>query len=85
MDEEVKKRITLAYRKVLAPYFTEQIASGLTCNTAAELAYQMESTHQRMLRLREEDTSKLERKLRKEQDPKVVMRLFGIGSNTKEN
>jgi len=78
MDEEVKKRITTAYRKVLIPYFLERVQSDLNCSNVQLLLSQIEGTNQRMAELRNENTSKLERKLRKEDDPNVVMELFGI-------
>ena len=78
MDEEVKKRITGAYRKVLVPYFFEQIRKESVCDHAGDLVRLMQDSYQRMLQLRDEDTSKLERKLRKEEDPQVVLQLFNL-------
>ncbi len=78
MDEEVKKRITTAYRKVLVPYFLEQVKTNTSCENAENLVNQMKGSYQRVLQLRGEDTAKLERKLRKEQDPQVVMQLFNL-------
>tara|TARA_R110002049_G_scaffold47596_5_gene137397 strand:- start:9285 stop:11192 length:1908 start_codon:yes stop_codon:yes gene_type:complete len=85
MDEEVKKRITNAYRQVLVPHFLERIQTDLSCENAGELTTQIENTVQRILQLREEDTSKVERKLRKEQDPQVVLQLFDVQPMTEEN
>lgn len=85
MNEEVKKRITAAYRKVLVPSFLEWAQSDLSCENASELVMLMRGTYRRMIELREEETSKLERKLRKEQDPKMVMQLFNIQNQVKEN
>jgi hypothetical protein len=85
MNEEVKKRITGAYRKVLVPYFLEWVQSDLSCDNANELVLLMQGTYRRMIELRDEETSKLERKLRKEQDPKMVMQLFNIQHQVKEN
>ncbi len=85
MNEEVKKRITGTYRKVLVPYFLKWVQSDLSCDNADELVLLMQGTYQRMIELRDEETSKLERKLRKEQDPKMVMQLFNIQHQVKEN
>jgi len=84
MNEEVKKRITSAYRKVLVPYLLKRAQNDLSCETAEELTDLMQGTYKRMTELREEDTSKLERKLRKEQDPKVVLQLFNVQPPVKE-
>ncbi len=78
MDEEVKKRITGSYRRVLVPYYLEQVNTELTCAEAKKLDLLIQSTYQRMLELRIENTSKLERKLRKATDPEVVLELFGL-------
>jgi len=78
MDETVKKRITSAYRNVLLPHFLEKVESDLSCDNGEELHLLFSETYQRMLELRDEDTSKLERKLRKERNPRVVLQLFNL-------
>lgn len=84
MTEEVKKRITASYNKVLLPYLLESATENLDCTNAADLAILFDNTHERMLALRDEDTRKLERKLKKVQDPKEVMRLLNIATGTSE-
>ena len=44
----------------------------------------MDEAYRRILELRDENTSKLERKLRKEQDPEVVLQLFNLPALKKE-
>ena len=78
MTEEVKKRLTNAYAKVLLPYLINEASTNLNCGNAETLTAQFKSAHERMLELREADTRKLERKLKRERDPKVVMQLFNI-------
>lgn len=78
MDETVKKRITSSYKNVLLPYFLDKVESGLSCANGEELQVLFKDTYQRMLELRDEDTSKLERKLRKERNPKVILQLFNL-------
>lgn len=78
MDEEVKKRITAAYRKILLPHFLEQAQDGFKCNKAHQLNTLIKATNQRMLELRVESTGKLERKLRKVTEPNIVFELFGL-------
>lgn len=78
MDEAVKKRITSAYRKVLIPYFLEQINTALSCDNAGEIKLLLDSVYNRMLEFREEDTKKLERKLRKETDALKIQELFRL-------
>ncbi|MCL6265905.1 hypothetical protein [Flagellimonas myxillae] len=78
MEEEVKKRLTAAYRNVLVPYLLEQANSALECDKAKALDQLITDIHTRMLELREEDTAKLERKLRKEKNPETVLELFNL-------
>ncbi|MEM6894821.1 MAG: hypothetical protein AAF554_14100 [Bacteroidota bacterium] len=86
MDEEVKKRITAAYRNVIVPYALEKAAAPVSCDQALDIVQLLEDTQKRLFALRDESTSKLERKLRKEQDPETVLALLGIVSpfNTEE-
>lgn len=76
MDEEVKKKIINSYKKVLVPYFLEQVRTDITCENVAEILIQIKSTYEKMKLLREGDTKKLERKLRKEEDPLVILELL---------
>jgi hypothetical protein len=76
MDEEVKKRITTAYHKILIPYFIQELNGNLTCDNATKLLAQMNNTYNQLKALREADTKKLERKLRKEENPLEIMKLF---------
>lgn len=80
MNEEVKKHITTSYRRVLIPYLVNQTTTALNCENAASLVRAFDETHERLLQLRDEDTQKLERKLKREQDPNVVMQLFNLQS-----
>lgn len=84
MDEEVKKRIIAAYRKVLVPYFLEQASSEFKCTEVGALNSLMKDTYQRMLELRVENTAKLERKLRKVSEPEKVLVLFELEQIAKE-
>lgn len=78
MNEEVKKRIISAYRKVLVPYILNSTTSNLNCDKVGEQVSLLDKAYQRMLEMRDEDTSKLERKLKKERDPLVVIQLFNL-------
>ncbi|WP_025740561.1 hypothetical protein [Aquimarina pacifica] len=84
MNETVKKRITEAYASVLIPYFLKEIEEGLSCEDTAQWIDLVNKTHQRMLEMRTEDTKKLERKLKKENDPQVLLQRFQIYDKNKE-
>lgn len=83
MAEEVKKRIVNAYENILVPYFITTVTEELQCDSAGSLNDQMAHTHQRMLDLRDEDTRKLERRLRRENRPEEVLKLLHQQSTTK--
>ncbi|WP_299433361.1 hypothetical protein [uncultured Maribacter sp.] len=85
MDEVIKKQITNAYDKVVIPHFLEHVESYLDCEQAKELNTQIKATHKDVLALRNKDTHKLERKLKKEQNPKTIMELFHNYANTKDH
>ncbi len=81
MNEEVKKRVTNAYRNVLVPFLLDEVTLNLSCENTEELKQLLDDSYQRMLQMRDENTSKLERKLKKAQDPKVVLQLFNLKSS----
>lgn len=81
MDEEVKKRITTAYSKILIPYFIEGVSDTLSCENAAVWNNQIVHTNNRMRELRDEDTRKLERKLRREKNPEEILKLLHQGTS----
>ena len=78
MDESVKKRITGAYNDVLLSFILEQIQTNPGCESADEWNRILLEAYEKVLELREEDTAKLERKLRRERDPQKVLELFEL-------
>ena len=78
MEEAVKRRITSAYKTVLLPYLLDAVEAQVNCDNTKEMTLLFRDLHLRMLALREEDTKKLERKLRKVQDPIAVLALFDL-------
>lgn len=78
MDEDIKKRITKAYQKLLIPYFLNDIQDNLSCDNQLNILNKLEKLHQRILDLKDEDTKRLERKLRRVEDPVNVLNLFGV-------
>lgn len=76
MEEEVKKRIVEAYTDILIPYFIKSTSDTLNCDQIEPLNNQIIYTNNRMADLREMDTRKLERKLRRERRPEAVLKLL---------
>ncbi|MBA4744010.1 MAG: hypothetical protein H2058_02020 [Muricauda sp.] len=83
MEEEVKKRIVNAYENILVPYFLTTITQELQCDNADSLNNEIIYTNQSILDLRDKDTRKLERKLRKEKRPKEILKLLKEQSTSK--
>ncbi len=84
MNAPVKKRITEGYTNVLIPHFLQKIEEGLSCEDTAQWIDLVNNTHQRMIAMRAEDTKKLERKLKNENDPQVLLQRFQIYDQNKE-
>ncbi|MCK8522320.1 hypothetical protein M0D21_12110 [Aquimarina sp. D1M17] len=84
MDEMVKKRIVSSFDNILVPYFLEQIEVGLACDKTQDWIDTVNTTYQRILVLRDEDTRKMERKLKKEKDPLVILQRFEVPIQTNE-
>ena len=78
MKDQVKERIFQAYDELLIPSILKQIETELTCNNTEKFHSTLDSLYERMQQLRKQNTSKLERKLKKEDDPQIVMELFEI-------
>jgi len=83
MSERVKTRIVQAYNEVLVPFILDEIKNNLNCANTVSLKRLNQKIHKRMIELREEDTEKIERKLRKEKDPKTILTLFEINTQLK--
>ena len=76
MDEQVKKRITGAYFEFVQPDLIQSISDDLSCTNVADLDNKLTTQHDLILDLRDNDTDKLERRLKKEKRSEVIMSLF---------
>ncbi len=78
MNDQIKESITQAYGEFIVPSILERIQEELSCSNTQEFSLLLDAAYEKTQQLRTENTSKLERKLRNEEDPKVVMELFQI-------
>lgn len=78
MDEQVKKHIINAYEKQVLPYLLKQVQEGLSCEGIQDWMTTYEKIQDRLLQLRNEDTRRLERKLKREDNPQEVLKLLGV-------
>ncbi len=76
MEEKLKKRLTRAYRELAIPHLLRRLQATLSCDSANSLNREVESIHQRMRSLREEDTDRLEDALRSVEQPAAAYRLI---------
>jgi len=83
MNETIKKRLVTSYTKNLIPHFLKRIEEGLACEETEQWIVLVNSTYDRMLALRDQDTHKLERKLKKEQNSQIILDLLAIKSESK--
>ncbi len=78
MDEDIKKRITKAYIKQVIPYYLNEINENLSCANASKISEGITQLQARMLVLKDEDTRRLERKLKRNEDPLDVLKILGL-------
>lgn len=79
MNETIKKRIITAYEDILIPYFLQKFdEENSDCQSNQPWIDLVNRTYNRMLEMRREDTNKMERKLKKDDDPDEVLQRFGI-------
>ncbi|PHQ29903.1 hypothetical protein CJ305_08000 [Leeuwenhoekiella nanhaiensis] len=78
MDEQVKKHIINAYEKQVLPYLLKQVQEGLSCEEIQDWMTTYRNIQDRLLQLRNEDTRRLERKLKREDNPQEVLKLLGV-------
>ncbi|MEM7548308.1 MAG: hypothetical protein AAF363_01440 [Bacteroidota bacterium] len=78
MKEDLKRNILKSYKTKLMPYLSKSIGSGLTCENIEYWTYLLKNTEPRMLALVEESTKKIEKKLKKEDNPEEILSLLSI-------
>ena len=78
MKANIKKRIVNAYVDVAVPFLLESSTPELDCQDLQELADAFMGLNRRMFELRDEETTKLERKLRKVRNANTVLQLFDL-------
>ncbi len=78
MDERVKKRIFVAYDKILVPFLLEQINKEINCKDIPRNIDNFKRLYDRMVEIREQDTKHIERQVKKENDPLMLFKLLSI-------
>ena len=79
MEETVKRRLYEAYADDLLPYFRAEVSGGeLDCARAGALGAQLRSLDRRMRALRETDTERLEKRLKRVDNPRRLLALLEV-------
>lgn len=78
MNDQIKERLTQAYHQLLIPSILKSIGTDLKCENTEKHRKMLDTLYQKMQELRKKNTTRLERKLRREKNPATVLGLFGI-------
>ncbi|MGB3617145.1 MAG: hypothetical protein WBA12_03445, partial [Catalinimonas sp.] len=78
MEEDVKPRLVQTYEQTLLPYLLGRVREEMSCDEARGVRTTLAAVHRRMLALRDENTTKIERKLRRSRDAREVLQLLGV-------
>lgn len=82
MDEIVKERVFSAYQDYLLVYFTDELEKHINCDDVENKMLDLFGLFKRMKELREQDTSELEREIKRESDPEKLIQAFQLKLNT---
>ena len=80
MDEKVKKRLTRAYGEKVVPFILKKVESEVDCSNASAYIALIEQLNERMFVLREKDTKRLERRIKRKDDITEILSLLGINA-----
>ena len=83
MSELEKRRIVEAYQDKVIPFLLEKTQEVDDCNDYSAIIKTFEALDSRMLALKTEDTDKLERKLKSENDPMTILNMLGVKHSLK--
>ena len=78
MNDQIKKRLTQAYQELLVPSILKNIETDLRCANSKTHQKMLDMLYKKMQELRKKNTNRLERKLKRENNPEVVLELLGI-------
>ena len=78
MDERVKERVYNAVISYVFPFVIENLHKQLECDKIQESTHYLENLYNRMIYLRDRDTREIERSLRRERDPEVILEIIGL-------
>lgn len=78
MDERMKERVYKAYENILLPYLHDHVKSSIECGRVKAIANNYKILFDRMKEIKEQDTKKEERLLRRTNDVEKVLEILNI-------
>ncbi|MGM0635068.1 MAG: hypothetical protein ACQESK_03300 [Bacteroidota bacterium] len=78
MDERIKERVYTAYEKYLFPYMLNRLEQELSCKQIDAAILELNNLYDKMISLSDQDTSSIERKLKREKDPQKILEILGL-------
>lgn len=76
MTEVVKERLYNAFKNNLLEYYMEQLKNNISCAETSSILNEFNTTIDKMNKLRDKDTSEIERKLKRVYDPEEIIRII---------
>lgn len=78
MKETVKERVFNAYENYLLPFVFKELEEGLNCEAISDKMKNIELLMNKMKKLRNEDTSELEKSLKRNSDVEKIIEAFDL-------
>ena len=76
MSERIKERIYKAFENYLFPAIMREVQQNINCSSFSESLNELEKTYNRMVELSDEDTSAIEKELRREKDANAIKKIL---------
>jgi len=80
MSERIKEDLYTAFIEILQPYFLKKLESNFECEYLEPAMDEIDKVYQKMLELSKQDTKVLEKELRRENDPKRILKILELQS-----
>lgn len=81
MEETVKERVYNAFNKQILPYIIEDLFKSITCEKIEDKTKNIKLVYEKMKALREQDTKKIEKEIRRESDVLKIIKAFSLDLN----
>jgi hypothetical protein len=76
MSERIKENIYVAFEKYLFPSLLSDLRNNISCDAYSENLQYLEKIYNRMVELSDQDTSIIEKELKRERDLEEIKRIL---------